>query len=104
MVSLPPAGPPVMLGLGHLLPGGQVSPDRGVEVTGSYWESLDRILWSNGTILYKMTGAREEGEVMFGTLGRAGTVTPLPQLENVSLDLETLRVLNINKPVTPAEK
>ena len=28
MVCLPPAGPPVMLGLGHLLPGGQASLNR----------------------------------------------------------------------------
>ena len=103
MVILPEAGgPPVTLAVGHLLPGGEVSLDPGMETAGIYWENMDRIIHTNGTIVYKVTGALEEGEVSFGTLGRAGTVTALPQLEDVSLDLETLRVLNINKPLRGA--
>ena len=97
MVSLPPAGPPVMLGLGHLLPGGQVRLDRGVEVTGSYWESLDRILWSNGTILYKGTGVMEEAQLMFGSVGESGTISLLPELGEEAVDMDLLRSLNINR-------
>ena len=105
MVILPEAGgPPVTIGVGHLLPGGEVSLDPGMEVTGIYWENMDRIIHTNGSILYKVTGAVEEGEVTFGTLGRAGAVTPLPQLGNISLDLQTLRFLNINKPWSGAGK
>ena len=103
MVIMPLAGgPPVTLAVGHLLPGGEVSLDPGMETTGIYWENMDRIIHTNGTIVYKVTGSVEEGEVMFGTLGRAGTVTALPQLGNVSLHLETLRFLNINKPLRGA--
>ena len=97
MVCLPPAGPPAMLGLGHLLPGGQVSLDRGVEVTGSYWESLDRILWSNGTIIYKETGVTEEAEIMFGSVGQGGTISLLPELGEEAVNMDLLRSLNINK-------
>ena len=105
MVILPLAGgPPVTLPVGHLLPGGEVSLDPGIETTGIYWENMDRIIHTNGTTVYKVTGSLEEGEVKFGTLGRAGAVTLLPQLEDVSLDLETLRVLNINKPLRAAGK
>ena len=105
MVILPEAGgPPVTIGVGHLLPGGEVSLDPGMETAGIYWENMDRIIHTNGTTVYKVTGAVEEGEVKFGTLGRAGTVSLLPELENISLDLETLRVLNINKPLRPAGK
>ena len=132
MVILPEAGgPPVTLGVGHLLPGGEVSLDPGMEVSGIYWENMDRhgcicvystlfvgiwgqgffgriythvdrIIHTNGTIVYKVTGSVEKGEVIFGTLGRAGTVTVLPQHGNVALDLETLRFLNINKPLRVA--
>ena len=102
MMITPEAGPPVTVGVGHLLPGGEVSLDPGLEVSGIYWENMDRIIHTNGTIVYKVTGSVEEGEVMFGTLGRAGTVTALPQLGNVSLHLETLRFLNINKPLRGA--
>ena len=103
MVILPQAGPPVTLGVGHLLPGGQVSLDPGLEVAGIFWENLDRIIHTNGTILYKLTGAVEKGEVMFGTLGEAGTVNVLPQMDSIPMDLETLRFLNINKPLSGAE-
>ena len=105
MVILPEAGgPPVTLTVGHLLPGGEVSLDPGMETAGIYWENMDRIIHTNGTTVYKLTGAVEEGEVKFGTLGRAGTVTLLPELENISLDLEALRVLNINKHLRAAGK
>ena len=140
MVILPEAGgPPVTLGVGHLLPGGEVSLDPGMEVSGIFWENMDRhgciffiilrgnswhyknlgariswkniqythvdrIIHTNGTIVYKVTGSVEEGEVIFGTLGRAGTVSVLPQHGNVALDLETLRFLNINKPLRVAGK
>ena len=53
MVVIPPAGPPVTLTLGWLLPGGLVSLDSGIEVQGIYWENLDRIIYTNGTIVYK---------------------------------------------------
>ena len=105
MVILPEVGgPPVTLTVGHLLPGGEVSLDPGMETAGIYWENMDRIIHTNGTTVYKVTGAVEEGEVKFGTLGRAGTVTLLPELENISLDLEALRVLNINKHLRAAGK
>ena len=105
MVILPEdGGPPVTLTVGHLLPGGEVSLDPGMETAGIYWENMDRIIHTNGTTVYKVTGAVEEGEVKFGTLGRAGTVTLLPELENISLDLEALRVLNINKHLRAAGK
>ena len=105
MVILPEAGgPPVTLTVGHLLPGGEVSLDPGMETAGIYWENMDRIIHTNGTTVYKVTGAVEEGDVKFGTLGRAGTVTLLPELENISLDLEALRVLNINKHLRAAGK
>ena len=102
MVIVPEAGPPVTIGVGHLLPGGEVSLDPGLEVSGIYWENLDRIVHTNGTIVYKVTGAVEQGEVVFGTEGEAGTINPLPQMEDVPLDLDTLRFLNINKPFAAA--
>ena len=99
MIIVPPAGPPVTIALGYLLPGGQVSLDRGVEVEGSYWENMDRVIYNNGTIVYKGTEVVEEGEVLFGTVGDQGTINLLPELDNVTLNMNVLRSLNINVPV-----
>ena len=65
---IPPAGPPITLPLGWLLPGGQVCGkekklnnfsqvqlEPGLEVEGVFWENLDRRVHSNGTIVYKVT-------------------------------------------------
>ena len=70
-VVIPPAGPPITLPLGWLLPGGQVPKKKelgtfcflhfsqvqlepGLEVEGVFWENLDRRVHSNGTIVYKV--------------------------------------------------
>ena len=39
---------------------------------------------------------------MFGTEGKDGAITPLPQMDDITMDLETLRFLNINKPFITA--
>ena len=104
MLITPEAGPPVTVGVGHLLPGGEVSLDPGLEVSGIYWENMDRILHTNGTIIYKVTGAVEQGKVLFGTLGDTGAINFLPEMDNIPMDLETLRFLNINKPFSGAER
>ena len=104
MLITPEAGPPVTVGVGHLLPGGEVSLDPGLEVSGIYWENMDRILHTNGTIIYKLTGAVEQGRVLFGTLGDTGAINFLPEMDNIPMDLETLRFLNINKPFSGVER
>ena len=50
MLVVPEAGPPVTISVGYLLPGGEVSLDPGLQVAGIYWENLDRIVHTNGTI------------------------------------------------------
>ena len=101
LVVIPPAGPPVTLPLGWLLPGGLVSLDPGIQVIptwnrynmfpffifgilqveGAYWQSLDRRVYSNGTILYEGTGVVEESVLIFGTVGGGGAITPLPHIQ-----------------------
>ena len=96
MVVLPPAGPPVTIAVGHLLPGGQVRLDKGVEVEGSYWENMDRIIYNNGTIVYKETDVREKGEIMFGTVSDNGNIDLLPKLDDEIVTIDLLRSLDIN--------
>ena len=98
MVVIPPAGPPVTLTLGWLLPGGVVSLDTGVEVEGIYWENLDRIIYTNGSIVYKGTGVEEVGAVVYGTVGDGGAITVLPEISDYPVDISLLRSINNNKP------
>ena len=107
-VVIPPAGPPITLPLGWLLPGGQVwtemfsflhidqvQLEAGLEVEGVFWENLDRRVHSNGTIVYKVmylslqwlygsnvqeVGVVEHGEFLVGSLADGGQVTLLPSL------------------------
>ena len=83
--------------LGWLLPGGLVHLDRGVEVEGVYWESLDRILYENGTIRYKAVDIGEAATVVFGTVGGGGAVTTIPDIGETAVTLDLLRSLNLNK-------
>ena len=98
MVVVPPAGPPVTLKLGWLLPGGLVSLDSGVEVQGIYWENLDRIIYTNGTIVYKGTGVVEVGMVVYGTVGDGGAINVLPEIDDLPVDIDLLRTINMNQP------
>ena len=96
VVVVPPAGPPLTLPLGHLLPGGLVSLQPGVGARGSFWENMDRVIHSNGTILYKGTGVREQAQLVFGSVGAGGAVSLLPSLGNTTVTMELLRSLDIN--------
>ena len=80
----------------HLLPGGQVRLDTGVDVEGSYWENMDRIIYNNGTIVYKGTDIIEKGEIKFGTVSDTGNIDLLPQLDDEIVTMGLLRSLNIN--------
>merc|ERR1719400_1499 len=96
-VVIPPAGPPITLPLGWLLPGGQVQLDAGMEVEGIFWENLDRQVHSNGTIVYKEGGVVEHGQFLVGSLTDGGQVTLLPSLGGEQVDLTLLRSLNMRR-------
>ena len=96
LVVVPPAGPPLTLPLGHLLPGGLVSLEPGVGARGSFWENMDRVIHTNGTILYKGTGVREQAQLVYGSVGAGGAVSLLPSLGNTAVTMELLRSLDIN--------
>merc|ERR1719400_1431799 len=96
-VVIPPAGPPITLPLGWLLPGGQVQLDAGMEVEGVFWENLDRRVHSNGTIVYKEGGVVEHGQFLVGSLTDDGQVTLLPSLGGEQVDLSLLRSLNMRR-------
>ena len=74
--------------------------EAGMEVEGVFWENLDRRVYSNGTIVYKVRpvpwtsvpllcspignlqegGVFEHGEFLVGSLADGGQVTLLPSL------------------------
>ena len=71
--------------------------DKGLEVEGMYWENIDRRVYTNGTIEYKVGGVVEEGTLVVGTLGKGGSVSLLPTPEGEEkVDISILRSLNIN--------
>jgi hypothetical protein len=50
-------------------------------VEGAYWQSLDRTVYSNGTILYAGTGVEEQAVLLYGTVGAGGAITALPHIQ-----------------------
>jgi len=52
-------------------------------VEGAYWQSLDRTVYSNGTILYAGTGVQEEAAILYGTVGGGGAITALPHIQAI---------------------
>ena len=74
-----------------------MSLDPGVEVEGVYWENMDRLLYTNGTIVYKGTDIVEQGTVMYGTLGDQGNIEII-NINNYTdvIDMNVIRSLNIN--------
>jgi hypothetical protein len=48
---------------------------------GAYWQSLDRTVYSNGTILYAGTGVEEQAVLLYGTVGAGGAITALPHIQ-----------------------
>jgi hypothetical protein len=50
-------------------------------VEGAYWQSLDRTVYSNGTILYAGTGVEEQAVLLFGTVGAGRAITALPHIQ-----------------------
>ena len=95
MLAVPPTGPPVILPIGFMLRGGRVMLDSGIEVEGVFWESIDRQIFDNGTMVYKQTGIVEQAKISYGTINGAGVVTLLPKINKRKTDLRVLRSINI---------
>ena len=74
--------------------------DPGVEVEGVYWENMDRLLYTNGTIVYKGTDIVEQGTVMYGTVGDQGNIEIIDMFNNDNnsdvIDMNVIRSLNVN--------
>ena len=94
-VVTPPAGPPLSLPLGELLPQGAVHLQPGLTHSGSFWQSQDRTVFTNGTILYRASGAVEQAGVEVGVVGPAGELQPLPgRLGGKNSTVDKLRQLH----------
>ena len=85
--------------------------EAGMEVEGVFWENLDRRVYSNGTIVYKVRpvpwtsvpllcspignlqegGVVEHGEFLVGSLADGGQVTLLPSLGGEQVGAKTKR-------------
>ena len=74
----------------------QISLDAGVEVEGSYWENMDRIIYNNGAIIYKNTDITETADIKFGTVTESGNINMLPEIDDETVTLDLLRSMNIN--------
>ena len=90
-IAIPEVGPPIILPLGVLLQDGTVYLNNGMEIPGIFWESPDRILYENGTILYKLTQTQEIAEIVYATLDTEGAFDFLPP---ITASLENFRTLN----------
>ena len=68
--------------------------------SGIYWESPDRILYENGTIVYKSTGMEEKAKIAYGSVNKQGVINLIPEIGERKTSLRLLRSLNI-KPLKP---
>ena len=64
-----------------------------------YFESEDRILCGNGTIIYKLTQTTEIAQIDYATADQNGNVHLLPDLLGQKPNMELFRSLNV-KPTT----
>ena len=95
-----------------------------MEVEGVFWENLDRRVYSNGTIVYKVRpvpwtsvpllcspignlqegGVVEHGEFLVGSLADGGQVTLLPSLGGEQVGAKTKIMTNTTKNGGQASK
>ena len=64
-----------------------------------YFESEDRILYDNGTIIYKLTQTTEIAQIDYATADQNGNVHLLPDLLGQKPNMELFRSLNV-KPTS----
>ena len=70
-----------------------------MEVEGAFWESPDRRLYENGTIVYKLTETQEVGKVTYALLEQNGNLDYLPMLGDTKTSMHLFRRLN-SKPAS----
>ena len=98
-IVLPTVGPPIVIPIGAVLDDGSVYLNNGMEVEGAFLESTDRILYENGTIVYKLTNTQELGKVTYALLDRQGNLDYLPKLGDTPTSMPLFRSLDI-KPAS----
>ena len=92
MITVPPAGPPVVVPTGKLLFNGSIVLDKELEEPGVSWyfPKYGWTVFDNGTIIYNNTW-KERGLVSFGVLDDQNTFHPLKGDDNKSINWENLR-------------
>ena len=92
-------GPPIVIPIGAVLEDGSVYLNDGIEIKGAFFESTDRRLYENGTIVYKLTNTQEKGKVTYALLDSKGNLDYLPRLGDTPTSMTLFRRLNI-KPAS----
>ena len=98
-IAIPSVGPPIVIPIGAVLDDGSVYLNDGMEVEGAFWESTDRRLYENGTIVYKLTETQELGKVTYALLEENGNLDYLPMLGDTPTSMNLFRRLN-SKPAS----
>jgi len=98
-IVLPTTGPPIVIAIGAVLKDGSVYPNDGIEVEGAFFESTDRTLYENGTIVYKLTNTTELGKVTYALIDQEGNLDYLPRLGSTPTSMNLFRRLNV-KPAS----
>ena len=104
LTAISVVGPPIIVPIGFILINGDILLNEGVEVDGAYWESPERTLFENGTIIYKGLDLVDSAKIIFGSVSTDGVISSLPTINNQKVNLSLLKKLNIrnftNKPKT----
>ena len=88
-------GPPIVVQIGYILRNGDVLLNLGVEIEGAYWQSQERTLYENGTIVYRNIDLIDNAKITFSSVSIGGEMSPLPNINGQKVNLSMLKKLNI---------
>ena len=95
LLAISVVGPPIMIQIGHILQNGEILLNKGIEINGAYWQSQERTLYENGTIVYKTIDLIDNAKITFGSISNDGGIKLLPAINGQEVTLAMLKALNI---------
>ena len=95
LTAISVVGPPIILQIGYILQNGDILLNQGIEIQGAYWQSPERTLYENGTIVYRNIDLIDNAKITFSSVSIGGEMSPLPNINGQKVNLSMLKKLNI---------
>lgn len=95
LLAISVVGPPIVVQIGYIVQNGDILLNKGIEINGAYWQSPERTLYENGTIVYKTIDLIDNAKIIFGSISNDGEIKLLPIINGQEVTLTMLKGLNI---------